>query len=359
MSRPNILLFMSDNQPASMLGSYGNDELRSPHLDTLAAKSARFAEAYCVNAMCSPCCASVLTGLMPSQHGVHAWLDDSLSSRWPERWNAIGEFPTFPAILKEAGYATALIGKYHLGQPFHPQNAFDHWVTFPHGHTVDFYGNTMIDNGQQSVHDGHSVDYFTMKTIEFVKERRRNKEQPFFYFVPYNGPYGHWPAIKGVARNQFAPLYADADMHSAPREGLSPDVVARYALRVLESGGKPHERFAGPLLLPNDVPSLRNYYSQTTLIDDGVGQILATLQETGVADDTIVIYTSDHGSSLGHHGIWGHGLAAWPASAHRPSFNIPLIISAPGRWSGPRVVDSLARPLHAAVCWRREVPVGR
>ena len=115
INRPNILMIMTDNQPADMLGCYGNDEVLTPHIDQLAATGTRFSNAFCVNAMCSPCRASVLTGLMPSAHGVHTWLDDGLASEWPEGWNAIGEFATLPGQLKSTGYSTALIGKYHLG----------------------------------------------------------------------------------------------------------------------------------------------------------------------------------------------------------------------------------------------------
>ena len=160
INRPNILMIMTDNQPADMLGCYGNDEVLTPHIDRLAATGTRFSNAFCVNAMCSPCRASVLTGLMPSAHGVHTWLDDGLASEWPEDWNAIGEFATLPGHLKSAGYSTALIGKYHLGQPWRAPADYDHWVTFPHGHTVSFHGNRMIENGSESVHEGHSVDFF-------------------------------------------------------------------------------------------------------------------------------------------------------------------------------------------------------
>ncbi|MDU8926181.1 sulfatase-like hydrolase/transferase [Alisedimentitalea sp. MJ-SS2] len=327
MTRPNILLFMADNQPADLLGCYGNDEVHTPHLDGMARRGVRFDSAYCVNAMCSPCRASVLTGLMPSQHGIHNWLDDKLLDHWPTNWSAIGEFANIPTIIKQAGYATALIGKFHLGVPFVPQLAFDHWVTFPHGHTTSFYGNEVIDQEERYRFEGHTVDYFTDKTIEYL-EHRAGQDDPFFAFVPYNGPYGHWPAIKGRSETEFAALYDDTDMHSVPREGLSSDVLERFGLRVAEGGVR--EQFKGPLLLPNNVESLRNYFAQVSLIDSGVGRILATLERLKLDDDTIVIYTSDHGFSLGHNGVWGHGAAAFPASAHRPSYHIPLIISGGG-----------------------------
>ena len=334
MSRPaNIILIMADNQPADMLGCYGNDEVHTPQLDALAASGTRFANAFCVNAMCSPCRASALTGLMPSAHGVHSWLDDGLADRWPRDWNAIGEFPTLPGQLKAAGYDTALIGKYHLGQPWRAPADFDHWVTFPHGHTVSFRGNLMIENERQEIHEGHSVDFFADRAVDYIRHRQ-DSDAPFFCFVPFNGPYGHWPAIRGPAGTPFDHLYDKTSFSSIPREGVNRQVINRYTRRVVEAGAAPHERFAGPLLLPNETESLRNYFAQTTLIDDAVGRITAQLAASGLSEDTIVIYTADHGFSLGHHGIWGHGLAAWPSSMLRPSYQVPLIISGPGVAAG-------------------------
>lgn len=358
--RPNILMIMTDNQPADMLGCYGNDEVLTPHLDSLAAAGTRFTNAFCVNAMCSPCRASALTGLMPSAHGVHSWLDDGLADSWPEDWNAIGEFPTLPGQLKKAGYSTALIGKYHLGQPWKAPVDFDHWVTFPHGHTVSFHGNRMIENGEESVHEGHSVDFFADRTVDYLKSRQA-EDNPFFCFVPFNGPYGHWPAIRGLSQTRFDDIYRDVPLHSVPREGLHKGVIDRYTQRVVEAGAAPHERFSGPLRLPNEMASLRNYFAQTSLIDDAVGRIMAQLEASDMADDTIIIYTADHGFSLGHHGIWGHGLAAWPSSMRRPSYHIPLIMAGPGVASGRNdgLVSQIDLPntlLHAATAPAIETP---
>ena len=217
--RPNILMFMTDNQPAELLGCYGNAEIHTPHIDAFAADAFQFDNAFCVNGMCSPCRASVMTGLMPSQHGIHTWIDDRLRDRWPENWNALDEFRTLPAILADNGYKTALIGKYHMGAPENPQNGFQHWVTSPHGHVTDFWNGTYIENGQMQHYEGHSVDYFTDKTIEYLEGASTN--EPFFAFVPYNAPYGHWPALKGRAKNRFRDFYDSVDMHSIPREGIN------------------------------------------------------------------------------------------------------------------------------------------
>jgi arylsulfatase A-like enzyme len=339
VNRPNILLIMVDNQPADLLGCAGNDEIHTPNLDRLAQQGIRFQNAFCVNAMCSPCRASTLTGLMPSQHGIHTWLDDRIMDRWPENWNALAGFRTLPRILQENGYDTALIGKYHLGMPYQPQNGFAHWVTFPLGHTLSFWNNTIIDNGEQTTYPGHSVDGFTEKAVEYIQARHPGSDPPFFLFLTYNAPYGHWPSIRGPARNRFAALYGHTAMRTIPREGLSPQAIERFLLRRGASGGGID--YSAHLQMPNDLPSLRNYFSQVTMVDDGVGRVLAALERQGLDEHTLVIYTADHGFSLGHHGFWGHGQATWPANAHRVAYHVPLLVRQPGRISAGQVSDRL------------------
>ena len=325
--RSNILLILSDNHPTDLLGSYGNDEIYTPNLDRLAEQGMKFNNAYCVNAMCSPCRATLFTGLMPSQHGVHTWLDDRVMDRWPENWNSIAEFETLPEILKQNGYKTALIGKYHLGVPDQPQNGFDHWVTFPIGHTTSFWNNTIIDNGEQYTYPGHIVDCFTEKAVDYIKDHDPESERPFFLFLPYNAPYGHWPSIYGQAKNRFASMYDDVEMHSVPREGLSKAAVLRSFMRHHESGEAID--YTAHLRIPNDLTTLRNYFSQMSMVDDGVGRVLEALQQAGLDEDTLVVYSCDHGFSLGHNGSWGHGQATFPANAHRPAYHIPLIVRHP------------------------------
>lgn len=322
--RPNILLIMSDNHTAGLLGCYGNDEIHTPNLDHLARQGFQFENAYSVNAMCSPCRAAILTGLMPSQHGIHTWLDDRLMDRWPPDWNAIGEFIALPQILQDNGYKTALIGKYHLGIPYQPQNGFDHWVTFPLGHTRSFYDNTVIDNGRQEQYAGHIVDYFTDKAVDYLGSQESGSDRPFFLFLSYNAPYGHWPSVQGSAQNRFAKLYENTEMRTVPREGLSERAIDRFLLRRTASGEGID--YSAHLRMPNDLVTLRNYFSQMSMVDDGVGRVMGELQRRGLEENTLVIYTCDHGFSLGHHGFWGHGQATWPANAHRPAYHIPLLV---------------------------------
>jgi len=329
---PNIVLVFVDNQPAEMLGCYGNSELHTPHLDRLAGEGLRFNKAFCPNAMCSPCRASLLTGLMPSQHGIHTWLDDSVMDRWPLDWNAIAEFRTLPKILADSGYKTALIGKYHLGSPSKPQNGFQHWVALNIGHTLSFYNNTIVDNGREVVVPQHSVDYFTEKAVDYIGAHDPASGTPFFLFLTYNAPYGHWPSVKGPSGNRFARFYETTPMRSVPREGVSKKVVDWF-VRNIEEGINPNY-LSSLLQQPNDLETLRNYFSQISMIDDGVGQVLAALDRKGLTDDTLVIYTADHGFSLGHHGVWGHGEDSWPSNCYGVSYSIPLIMRHHGRIKG-------------------------
>ncbi len=186
----NVLLIMTDNQPVDLLGCYGNTEIYTPNLDRFAQQGVQFQSAFCPNGMCSPCRASVLTGLMPSQHGIHTWLDDRLMDQWPDYWNAIDEFVTMPEILRAQGYKTTIIGKYHLGIPFRPQNGFEQWVTFPYGHTRDFWHTEVIDNDRQYTHLGHTVVFFTEKAVQYVEAHDPDIDPPFSSFSPTTHPMG-------------------------------------------------------------------------------------------------------------------------------------------------------------------------
>jgi arylsulfatase A-like enzyme len=330
--RTNVVIVMVDNQSADALGCYGNAEARTPHIDRLAAEGTQFDQAYCPNALCSPGRASVLTGLLPSGHGVHSWLEDRLIGEWPPEWSAIDEFPTLPQLAHEAGYSTALIGKHHLGVPNVPQNGFEHWVALRRGHTLSFYDTPVIKDGVEISVAEHSVDFLTAEAVAYIEARAATPDVPFFLFLTYNGPYGHWPAIKGRAANRFAADYDDCAIESVPRGGLSQAAIDYVRLQQqFGHHGPGAPDYDGLLKIPNDVESLRNYYSQSAVVDAGVGAVMATLERCSLDDDTLVIYMADHGFALGQRGFWGHGVATWPANAHRVAYNVPLIWRQPQR----------------------------
>jgi len=338
---PNIVLIFVDNQPADMMGCSGNDEIHTPNLDALAARGVRFEQAFCANAMCSPCRASVLTGLMPSQHGIHTWLDDYVMDTWPQGWNALAEFDTLPEKLARAGYDNALIGKYHLGIPEAAQNGFNHWVTLALGHILSFYDNEMNDNGKHFNYPGHSVEFFTDKAVEYLRAHRGSDAAPFFMYLTYPAPYGHWPSVQGEPQNQFADFYRDMPMHSVPREAVSKELLDWVRVRHDFLPDEEVEIYGSLPRLLNDLPTLRNYYSQMSIVDEGVGRVLDELETSDLAEDSIVIYTADHGMSLGLNGFWGHGEDTWPSNTHRQAYNIPLIVSGIDGLEPGRVESSL------------------
>ncbi len=339
--QPNIVLIFVDNQPANMLGCSGNDEIHTPNLDRLASRGTRFSNAFCPNAMCSPCRASVLTGLMPSQHGVHTWIDEGVMDTWPDNWNAIDEFRSLPERLLDDGYDTALFGKYHLGLADEPQNGFKTWVTMQIGHVQSFYDNLMIKDGKSFVHPGHSVDFFTEHAVDYIADQAATPEDPFFMFLTYPAPYGHWPSIQGEPTNRFADKYRDTPFNSVPREGVSDELMDWLRVRH-ERVTEEYPSYVEDLVqLLNDMPSLRNYYSQMSMVDSGVGKVLGALEEHNLDDNTLVIYTSDHGMSLGEHGFWGHGEDTWPSNTHREANHIPLIIKTPAQSNGGKTSEQM------------------
>lgn len=322
-NKTNIVLIFTDNQQASTLGCYGNPEIYTPHLDALSAGGLTFDNAFCPNAFCSPCRASLLTGMLPSQHGVHSWIDDRNMQEWPAGWHALDGMRTLPILLKEEGYATALIGKYHLGEPTSPAEGFDHWVTLEDGHVRSFYHNRIFDNGETYPQPGHSVDFFTGKAVDFMQTKVQSDE-PFFLYLPYPAPYGHWPATKEAQTCRHTQRYQDCAIDSIPRQGLNKKAVDGFLLA--QSGSTEDLDFSMLMRAPNDLDTLRNYYAQISMVDDGVGEMMAAVDRLGIADNTLFIFTTDHGLSVGQHGFWGHGGSCFPSNLHRAAHSIPLIV---------------------------------
>jgi arylsulfatase A-like enzyme len=322
-TRPNILFIVVDNQPASILGTYGNPDVKTPNIDQLAIEGVRFTRAFAVHGMCSPTRATLLTGLLPSNHGVQDWLDDEEMESWPSDWNAIREYRTLPYTLKNRGYQTSLIGKWHLGQPRPPDEWFDYWVTFNLGHTVDFWDNEINDNSKQYKVEGqHSVDFFSDKAVEYLQTYDHQK--PFFLMVTYNGPYMNPPTNLGAAKNRHFEDYADKEFPSFPRNRINETILDEIPYP------DPEEWYLNLARMHNDHETMANAASQNTMVDDGVGRLLEALRDNGLEENTLVIYTSDQGNFFGQHGLWGHTDFSFPASLYETAMNIPLVARYPG-----------------------------
>jgi len=326
-SRPNIVLIVSDNQSQSLLGAYGNREIKTPNIDRLAAEGIRFSNAFAVNGVCSPSRATLLTGLIPSQHGLHVALPSDIDVAG---WSAIEEFRTLPQTLADSGYRTGLVGKYHLGMPQKPQLGFDYWVTFPSGHTTTFHDQTVIDNGSEYVVHEHLTDFWTAKAIEFLSAQ--SKDKPFFLYLAYNGPYMLPPTVNMQPSNRHAGYYRQHPP-KMPQEPVHPflknwaqGLHAPTSL-MLKEGTTAWTAIEAL----NNRTAMINAASETTMVDDGVGSVMQKLRDMGMEENTIVIYTSDQGAAYGQHGLWGNTSWSFPFIVYNINMQIPLIIQFKGK----------------------------
>ena len=306
-TQPNIVLIMTDNQSPWTLGCYGNKEIRTPNIDRLASEGIMFTRCYSSNAVCSPARATFLTGLIPSQHGVHCYLGSSGVQIGPNAYNTIEEFRSLPEILFHAGYVCGLSGKWHLGDNLEPQEGFTYWVTKPGGHTSRFYDARVIENGQIRTEPSYLTDFWTEHGIRFI---RQNKDRPFFLFLAYNGPYGLGVSFRKRARNRHAKYYADKELKSFPREPIHPWL-------------RENRRYV------SNLTAIRRYAAEVSGVDDGVGQIMKTLRRFGLDKNTLVIFTADQGLCGGHHGMWGMADHSRPLHTYDETSHIPLIYRHP------------------------------
>lgn len=318
---PNLVFILTDNQGAWTLGCYGNPDLRTPNIDLLAADGIRFDRALSCNPVCSPTRATYLTGLIPSQHGVHSYLGgEKPNAQMGEgAYCVIREFGSLPKILREAGYVCGLSGKWHLGANLTPQEGFTDWITMPAGSTTEFYDVPVIENGEVRKESKYLTDLWTEHGVKFIE---RNKERPFFLYLAYNGPYGLGGSLNKPARNRHAAYYADKELLSFPRDTMHPWLRA-------------NKQFL------NNPAAIRRMAAEVSGVDDGVGEILATLKRLGLEENTLVVYAGDQGWMGGHNGLWGMGDHTRPLGAFERMMHVPLIFRQPGRIAAGRTNDFL------------------
>ncbi|MEQ8852595.1 sulfatase-like hydrolase/transferase [Gimesia sp.] len=306
--RPNVVIIMTDNHGEWTLGCYGNKDIKTPHIDQLAQEGTLFTRAFANNAVCSPTRATFLTGLMPCQHGVHCYLRPRIQTG-PDSYNTLDEFQTIPQILHDAGYVCGLSGKWHLGDNLYPQEGFSYWITKPHGASSGFYDQEVIEDEKIHKEPTYLTDLWTQHGIKFIKQ---NQDKPFFLFLAYNGPYGLGSAMKEPIKNRFKEEYEQLTFPSFPREKAQP-----WNFNYGDWIG--------------DLGIIRKYAAEVSGVDDGVGQIMQTLKELGLRENTLVIFTADQGLSGGHSGYWGMGDHTRPLTAFDWTLTIPLIFSQPGQ----------------------------
>jgi len=309
--KTNVVFIMTDNQGAWTLGCYGNEDIRTPNIDSLAEDGIRFTNAYAVNSVCSPSRATFFTGLLPSQHGVHCWLGTEKPDAQigPEAYCTIREFTNLSRIMADSGYICGLSGKWHLGDSIRPQEGFSYWFTKPRGHTSTFYNDQAIWKGNIYTEPRYLTDVITEHALEFLEQ---NHENPFFLYVPYNGPYGLGKHMTETHQNRHTDYYADKELLSFPREPIHPWLRANREII-------------------NNPVSIRGYAAATSGVDDGVGEILDALSNYGLDENTLVIFTADQGLCGGHHGMWGMGDHSRPIHTFEETIHIPLLFRHTGK----------------------------
>lgn len=307
--QPNILLVVADDHGCWATGAYGNHEVATPNIDRLAGEGLLLTSAYSPAPVCSPARASLLTGRLPSQHGIHDFLSED--PQVDRDWLA-GEV-TLPELLQRVGYRTALIGKWHCSSDSGPvQPGFDRWVSYDVRR--DGWRNQYLHRGEVHLSDqgepvtvsGYQTKHLVRFAAEFIADGDRS--QPFFL------------------------LFAPTDTH-APFEGQPERWASRYrAARFSDvpRGETSHlPAAAAEFVMPEDpVEMLAQYYAAVSFADEQLGVLLDTLAARGELDRTLVVYTSDQGHMNGHHGLVGKANATLPQNLYEETVRVPMVL----RW---------------------------
>lgn len=311
--RPNVVFILTDDQGPWAAGCYGNPEIRTPHIDRLAATGVRFSNFFVATPVCSPSRATFLTGRIPSQHGIHEWIDKG--NVGPDAVPFTRGEIAYTDIMAAHGYICGISGKWHLGDSQHPQHSFRFW--FVHQRGGGPYNNApMVRDGQLVNEPGYITDVITDEALQFIEAHRH---QPFYLSVHYTAPHSPW-----VGHPQdIVDSYDDCPFDSCPQEPRHPWAISLT------------DRCLG------NREMLKGYFAAVTAMDENVGRIIDRLEELGLRRNTLVVFASDNGFSCGHHGFWGKGNGTHPRNMYENSIKVPAIFSHPGRLPQGRVEEAL------------------
>jgi len=309
MKKPNLLVFLTDDHGQWASSAYGNREIHSPVMQWMADTGACFSRATSPNPVCSPARATFWTGRIASHHGVHDWLQEP-DENHPHP--AISGQENLASHLKTAGYHTAMIGKWHAGPYVKAMPGFDLWFTSLMGTNASFKEQVYIENGERLSYFGHQEQFLTDRAIRYLREDR-DPDAPFLLFVGYTNT--HTPH-----QQEGAPLthhYRKSRFTDIPREDYN--------------GEHGHARIE-PFDVedPDRRESLAGYYASVECIDQQMMRIVSELENQQVLEDTVIVYTSDHGHMNGHHGLHTKTNATLPNNFLEETIRIPLLIRGPG-----------------------------
>ncbi len=341
--KPNILFVLADDMGAWAMKNAGNHDILTPNLDTLANNGIRFDNFFCVSPVCSPARASILTGTIPSRHGVHDWLargniegsqEDKKKYYESKLYNLkqncretvpqqyLRNITTYTSLLAKEGYRCSLSGKWHLGDSCAPQQGFENWYTIATG-GGSYMDPRVVEDATISYPKKYITDLITENAIGNL-HKSKDQSTPFYLSVHYTAPHSPWDKHEHPA--DIWALYENTKFDCTPEENEYHPCFAFSA-----PFGQGEKRKA----------LLRGYYSAITAMDRGIGKIIDTLKENGLYDDTIIIFTSDNGMNMGHHGLFGKGNATFPQNMYDTSVKVPFIISYPKAIPGGRVAENL------------------
>jgi arylsulfatase A-like enzyme len=321
-TRPNVLFVLCDDLRPDAVGCYGSAHVRTPHLDALAGSGVRFANAFCTTSLCSPSRASILTGLYAHRHGVR----DNFTE-------LPVDLPHWPARLRAEGYATAYIGKWHMGEDNDaPRPGFDWFVTHKgQGRYFDTEWN--VNGERRETLPGYYTTVATDLCLEWLRSRPAGR--PWALCLGHKAPHSfYFPEWK------YAHTFADVSVPypaSAARLEGKPDWIRE---RLPTWHGIHGPLFEWRKTFPDPRPEavadfermVRAYWGTVLSVDDSLGRLVDFLRATGQLEDTLVVFMGDNGLLEGEHGMVDK------RTMHEPSIRIPLIASGPGLPRG-RVVE--------------------
>ena len=324
---PNIVFMLSDDQGQWAAGCYGNGEIRTPSLDALAASGARFSSFFCTSPVCSPARASLLTGRIPSQHGVHDWIRDGNTGANAAEY--LRGMRGYTDVLREAGYRCGLSGKWHMGDSIRPQKGFTHWYAHQTG-GGPYYGAPMIRDGECYDEPAYVTDAITDDAIEFL-DRHVEDDEPFYLSVHYTAPHSPW--IDSHPADIVA-SYDSCEFSSCPDEPWHPwfNNNLRWGFEEqLERDGWEKTRRE----------TLKGYFAAVTSMDSNIGRIISALDRHDLRRSTLVVFSADNGMNMGHHGVWGKGNGTLPQNMYDTSVKVPAIFNQIGKIPQSAVCDEL------------------
>jgi len=320
-SKPNIVYITTDDHAAQAISAYGSKLIKTPSLDRLAREGMKFENAFVTNSICTPSRAVMLTGKYSHLNGVPVFnhLDTTQ--------------PLLSKYLQQAGYYTGVIGKWHLGgqNPNTPDigkpAGFDYWNILP-GQGA-YFNPLMIEMGQRKTYQGYTTDIITDLSIDFIKNRPR--DMPFFLMYHHKAPHRNWqPAEKYRKQyeNYQPPIPATFDDDYKGKSDASRQATNHIDADLNESDlkMKPPEGLSGAALKRWKFKRyMQDYLACVQSVDDNIGRFLDYLDQAGLADNTIVVYTSDQGFFLGEHNMFDKRFM------YEESLRIPLLVRWPKR----------------------------